>query len=59
MEKQMRKMLLATGLQFHLFFDSYFRLTCLVGSADKNLDTVLEDTVSKLKTICIFWMNSA
>ena len=54
MEKQMRKMLLETGLQFHMFFDSYFRLTCLVGSAEKNLDTILEDTVSKLKSYLHF-----
>jgi len=54
MEKQMRKMLLDTDLQFHLYFDSYFRLTCLVGSTVKNLDTVLEDTVSKLKNYLHF-----
>ena len=54
MEKQMRKMLLETGLQFHLFFDSYFRLTCLVGASDKNLDTILEDSVSKLKSYLHF-----
>lgn len=54
MEKQLHKMLQESGLQFHMFFDSYFRLTCLVSSADRNLDTRLEEIVSKLKSYLHF-----
>ena len=54
MEKQMAKMLLEAGLKFHLFFDSYFRLTCLVSSTDKNLDNQLEEIISKLKNFLHF-----
>ena len=54
MEKQMRNMLLEAGLKFHMFFDSYFRLTCLVSSADQHLDNHLEEIISKLKNYLHF-----
>ena len=54
MEKQLQKMLQESGLQSHLFFDSYFRLTCLVGSEDSNLDTTLEIIITKLKSYLYF-----
>lgn len=54
MEKQMRNMLLEAGLKFHMFFDSYFRLTCLVSSADQHLDNHLEEIISKLKSYLHF-----
>lgn len=54
MEKQLQKMLQESGLQSHLFFDSYFRLTCLVGSEDSNLDTTLENIITKLKSYLYF-----
>lgn len=54
MEKQMRKMLQESGLQFYLFFDSYFRLTCLIGSETDDLDLRLEDVTTKLKSYLHF-----
>ncbi len=54
MERQMRKMLAASGLQFYMFFDSYFRLTCLIGSKTNDLDSRLEDVTSKLKNYLHF-----
>ena len=57
MEKQIRRMLHEANLLHHLFFDSYFRLTCLVSSSDPHLDNTLEEIISKLKNYLYFLDN--
>lgn len=49
MEKQTRIFLKEAKLQAYLFFDSHFRLTCLVSAQTQNIDNLFESTLLKLK----------
>lgn len=49
MEKQTGLFLKEAKLQYYLFFDSHFRLTCLVSSQSKNMDNLFEAALLKLK----------
>jgi two-component system response regulator YesN len=49
MEKQTGAFLREAGFRYYLFFDSHFRLTCLVSSRAKNMDNLFEAALLKLK----------